>query len=199
MFEFIRGEISDKKPTSVVIETGGVGYFLSIPLSTANRLPSSGVAQIWTHHHVREDHQRLFGFSTKPERELFRLLQKVSGVGPALSIAVLSRTEVPEIASAIAEGRVDYLRSLKGVGPKTAQRIITELEDKVAPFLVGDLPAAGIPAGQGLESDAIQALEVLGCPAKPALQAVRKILAGQSETMQLEDLVRKSLKIVWPT
>ena len=198
MYEFFKGQVEDKGPTHLVLVAAGVGYRFAIPLSTAEVLPRTGEARVWAHLHVREDAMKLFGFATLPERQLFLLLQKVAGIGPTLALAILSRAKVAKLCQAIGEGRVDFLKSLKGVGPKTAQRLITELKDKVgavslaATELGQPLPASG-PA-----DDAIAALEVLGCASKDASKAVDKVLSQEPE-IEIEVLVRKSLRLVWPT
>ncbi|MFT7618923.1 MAG: Holliday junction DNA helicase RuvA [Planctomycetota bacterium] len=197
MYEYLLGQIVEKGPTRVVLDVNGVGYELSVPLSTAEKLPRTGEAKVLTHLHVREDIHKLFGFATHGEREMFLLLKKVSGIGPTLAVAILSRASVMDLCHAIAEGRIDFLKSLKGVGPKTATRLVTELGDKIQ----------GLAAGPGLgditrvdrnSEDAIQALEILGCPPKAARSAVSKIQKDEPE-LEVEAIVRSSLRIIWPS
>lgn len=196
MYEYLRGTIASKSPMSVVLDVAGIGFFVEVPLSTSETLPSSGETKLWTSHYVREDAEKLFGFATTRERELFTLLQKVSGVGPGVALAMLSRASVPDLARAIENGDVALLKSLKGVGPKTAQRVITELRDRIG-HLAAETSATGSAAKGSLIDDAVQALEVLGCPTKAADKAVRAVLAEETPDA-LEELVRKALKVAWP-
>lgn len=197
MYEFIRGQIANKGPTRLILDVNGVGYEIHIPLSTSDALADQGESKVWIHHLVREDLERLYGFATQNERELFRLLLKVSGVGPAIALAILSRASVADICEAIADGRVDFLKSLKGIGPKTAQRLITELKDRVVDLNL-NTSLASSTSSNNLERDAIQALEVLGCASKSAESAVKKALKAEDITT-LEPLVKAALKIVWPS
>ncbi len=197
MYEYFLGQVIEKGPTHVVLDVGGIGHRFSVPLSTAEALPRSGEAKLLAHLHVREDCHKLFGFATKAEREMFLLLKKVSGIGPTLSVAILSRASVTDLCTAIAEGRIDFLKSLKGVGPKTATRLVTELGDKIAHLAAGpgiEFAAPGARTGD----DAVQALEVLGCQSKAAHSAVAKVLKD-NPTIEVEALVRKSLRLVWPS
>lgn len=197
MYDFLRGQVISKSATRLVLEVGGIGFELECPLSSLERFRVGQTAKVLCHLHVREDLMKLHGFALEEERELFRLLQKVSGVGPGLALQILSRAGVREIAQAIAEGRADVLKSLKGVGPKTAQRLVTELSDKVGAFVGGALPAGPAATLSALEEDASQALEVLGCPAKQARAAVQKVVAEEPE-IEVDALVRRALKLVWP-
>lgn len=196
MYDFLRGKVAAKGASRLVLEVGGVGYELDCPLSSLAKFRVGAEAKVLAHLHVREEVMKLFGFASEEEREFFRLLQKVAGVGPGLALQILSRAGTQELARAIAEGRADVLKSLKGVGPKTAQRLVTELSDKVAPFLGGPVVAAGPGPLSALEEDASQALEVLGCPAKQARAAVQKVVA-ENPDIEVDALVRRALKLVF--
>lgn len=131
----LRGQVLEKTPAGIVLECGGVGYALTVPLSTFDRLPATGQeASLEIHHLVREDDQLLFGFATARERTFFRALLGITGIGPKLALAVLSGLTPGELAAAIAEGDVRRLSSISGVGKKTAERIIVELKDKIDPL-----------------------------------------------------------------
>ena len=131
----LRGTVLEKTPAGIVLECGGVGYALTVPLSTFDRLPATGQeASLEIHHLVREDDQLLFGFATERERTFFRALLGITGIGPKLALAVLSGLTPGELAAAIAEGDVRRLSSISGVGKKTAERIIVELKDKIDPL-----------------------------------------------------------------
>ena len=135
MIAYIRGMLAEKEPTRAVVEAGGVGYELLIPLSTYDRLPKTGAeAKLLACHVVREDDECLYGFATQPEREMFERLTAVSGVGPKIAIAILSGSGIAELSLAIASGNVKRISAIKGVGKKTAEKICLELRDKVRAF-----------------------------------------------------------------
>lgn len=192
MYDFIRGKVASASPTRIVIDVGGVGYLLEVPLSTYEALPKKGDAQVWVQLHVREDALRLFGFATVEERSLFNLLQSVSGVGPTVGLNILSRARVAEICDAIVREDIAYLKSLKGVGPKTAARLVTELKEKAAQFSTGAQATPRSAAG-AIEDDAIQALEILGYPTKSAMAAVHEA-AETKAASTVGELVRAALK-----
>ena len=132
MIAYIRGVLSEKAPDRVVIEAGGVGYELLIPVSSFDRLPrEGGEVKLLVWHCVREDDEMLFGFATKEEREMFLKLTQVSGVGPKIALAILSGSSIGELSLAIASGNAKRISSIKGVGKKTAEKICVELKDKV--------------------------------------------------------------------
>jgi Holliday junction DNA helicase RuvA subunit len=145
MIAYIRGILAEKEPTRAVVEAGGVGYELFIPLSTYDRLPRQGEeAKLLAAHVVRDDAEALFGFATAEEREMFTMLVSVSGVGPKIALSMLSGTSLGDLAQAIAGGDVKRISSIKGVGRKTAGKICVELKDKVSQ-LVLVFPALCIP------------------------------------------------------
>ncbi|MEZ6195815.1 MAG: Holliday junction branch migration protein RuvA [Planctomycetota bacterium] len=197
MYDYLRGRVASKHLQELSIEVQGVGYALEAPLSTTEVLREGQDVQVWVHHHVREDAHKLFAFATPEERRLFRLLQKVNGVGPGVALGMLSRARVDDICAAIAAERIDILKSLKGVGPKTAQRLVTELKDVVGALAPASGPAPEASGSTAIGEDAIQALEVLGCPPKAARDAVARVLAA-GEALPLETVVRRALKTVWP-
>ncbi|MCA9322776.1 MAG: Holliday junction branch migration protein RuvA [Planctomycetes bacterium] len=197
MFDFLEGRIARRGPTVIVLDVGGVGYELSCPLSSTEALTGLSKARLWVWLHVREDIFKLYGFATEDERSLFSLLQKVNGIGPTLAVALLSRARVPDLATAIDEGRTDFLKSLKGVGPKTAQRLITELKDRMGGFATGTAAGPDSAPTGSVASDAVAALEVLGCAEKSARDAVRKVLTNDPKA-PLDTVVRLALRHIWP-
>ena len=199
MIGHLRGNVLEKHPNQVVVEAGGVGYDVQIPISTYTSLPDVGAAvSLHIYTHVREDALALFGFATPEEKALFERLISVSGIGPKLAITVLSGLGTPELVNAIRSSDVPRLVRIPGVGKKTAERIVLELKDK----LVG-VDAAGktVPAVESgfslspLESDVLSALQNLGCGRAPAEEAVRKAKErGAPESF--EPLFRAALGLV---
>ena len=179
MIGHLRGTVIEKHPNQVLIEAGGVGYDVQIPISTYTSLPDQGSAvglRIYTH--VREDALQLFGFATVQEKTVFERLIAVSGIGPTLAIKVLSGLATAELIAAIRNGDVARLVRIPGVGKKTAERIVLELKDKLAAVDMGEraVSAAEVgPAFSTLERDVLSALQNLGCARPAAEEAVRKV------------------------
>lgn len=197
MIAFLDGTLVEKQPTHVILDVGGIGYEVSIPLSSFDRLPAAGDrCRLLTHHHVREDAHQLFGFVTPVERQLFELLISVSGIGPKLGLSALSGLSVREIKAAIVGGDSKRLSSISGIGKKTAERMILELRDK---FSAGEaLEALAGPEERSTEDqksrDAIAALIALGYrqdEARKMVLAARRALPEDSVTV--ESLIKKSL------
>jgi Holliday junction DNA helicase RuvA len=191
MIEFIKGTITELSPAHVVIETGGIGYFVNISLSTYSSLEGKNDYQILIHEIIREDSHQLFGFADIRERDIFRNLISVSGVGAATSRMMLSSLTPPEIEKAILSSDVNTLKSIKGIGLKTAQRIIVDLKDKL-----------GKPAGTGeifaftdntKREEALSALVMLGFGKNAVLKVLDKILK-EEKILSVEDLIKKALK-----
>ncbi len=191
MYEFIQGEIAQLTPTQVIVEAGGVGYAIHISLNTYSSLNGMPRAKVFTHLIVREDAHLLYGFATLAERELFRNLLSVNGVGAATALMMLSSLSADEIASAITTENVNLLKSVKGIGLKTAQRIIIELKDKM-----GKVAAAGqilIPSDNTIQNEALSALVMLGFARKDAEKAIAGILNEQSG-LSVEIVIKHALK-----
>ena len=195
MIAYIRGTLEEKAPDRVVIEAGGVGYELLIPVSTFDRLPrEGGDAKLLAWHCVREDDEMLFGFATKEEREMFLKLTQVSGVGPKIALAILSGSSIGELSLAIASGNAKRISSIKGVGKKTAEKICVELKDKVSA-----LAALAATARRGADDkapvirDAILALTALGFGEEAANKMVTKVLADEPGIKDAEALIRLAL------
>lgn len=193
MIDFLEGRLAAKAPTHATLEAHGVGFHLHIPLSTFEALPAGGSVHLHTHLHVQQDALRLFGFATTAERDCFRLLIGISGVGPSTAIGILSGCSVPQLAAAISTGDEAILRRIKGVGPKTAQRLIVELRDSRA---LKALPGTGEPpaAVDALAQDAVLALISLGHTPAAAEQAVRAAMAEIPPGRPVGEIVRKALQ-----
>ena len=199
MIGHLRGTVLEKRPAEVIVDTGGVGYQVQIPISTYTALPDRGATvalRIYTH--VREDTLALFGFATPEEKQLFEQLISISGIGPKLAITVLSGLAAPDLVAAIRNGDVAQLVRIPGVGKKTAERIVLELKDKVAAMDgAGKSPAAvePVPAFNALERDVLSALQNLGCTRPVAEEAVRKVKQrGAPDTF--EPFFRAALAVV---
>jgi Holliday junction DNA helicase RuvA len=188
MFESIRGRLVSRSPAHAVVEAGGLGYAVSVPLSTYERLPQKGdEVTLRLHLVVREDEWRLYGFADEEERALFRACLKVSGVGPATALALLSGMAPRDLRAAVSGGDVVALQRVKGVGKKTAERLVVELKDAL-----GSAPraAGGVPAGP--LSDAAAALVALGLTEGEAAERLRRV--PQAADLPLAEVVRKALR-----
>ena len=196
MIAYLNGILESKSPAMAVVECGGVGYECFIPLSTYDRLPATGSAvKLLTCHVVREDAQTLYGFYTDDEKKTFELVTSVSGVGPKLALAVLSGMTVGELQLSIAEGNSKRLATVKGIGKKTAERIVVELKDKVNPIeaLANGKAAAGDAARGTVLRDAMLALTALGFSEDTARQQVQRVLEADPAVADTETLIRRAL------
>ena len=197
MIAFLHGKLADATPTHVVVDCNGVGYSVFIPLSSYDKLPpKGGDVKLLTYHHVvpREGTQQLFGFVTPDEREMFLLLISVSGIGPKLALNILSSTSISMLRNAIASGDVKVLCALRGIGKKTAERLVVELKDKIGDgvTLVGKGAAVSV-ADQKL-TDAILALISLGYKQMDAHKAVLAAAEKLGPSAGVEQLVRAALR-----
>lgn len=191
MYEYIEGQIDEINPALLVIESNGVGYAVHISLNTFSALNGKKQARIFTHLIVREDAHLLYGFSSRSERELFRQLLSVNGVGAATALMMLSSLSPDEIISAISTENINLLKSVKGIGLKTAQRIIIDLKDKLS-----KVPVSGqilIPSDNTLQNEALSALVMLGFSRKDAEKAVVGILTGMPGA-SVETVIKQALK-----
>jgi len=198
VYSFLSGILAERSLTSVTIDVNGIGFQLSIPLSTSQKLPQVGEKiRLLVHHVVREDAQLLFGFATEEERSLFRLLLGVSGIGPKLAITVLSGLGIGELKRAIVDGSVPGLTAISGIGRKTAERMIIELREKIVIEGRTDEGKAGaaLSKNEALVEDSIRALVSLGYSKQNAKAAIQKVLSGRdSGRLSAESLIRESLK-----
>lgn len=181
----------EKNPTHVIIECGGVGYFVNISLHTFSKIPDSERINLFTHLQVKEDSHTLFGFAEKSEREIFRLLLSVSGIGSSTARTMLSSLSPPQIKEAIAIGNVAAIQAIKGIGAKTAQRVILDLKDKI--LKVYDMAEVSIDSNNTNKEEALSALEVLGFARRPAEKAVDKVL-NQDPSLSVENIIKHALK-----
>jgi len=200
MFEYIKGAVAELSPTHVVVEAGSIGYHVLISLQTFSVLQKeNGQVHLWLHHHVREDAQLLYGFAHKNEREMFRLLIATSGIGPNTARMILSSLSSEELRQALLTEDVIRLKAIKGIGLKTAQRMIVELKDKVAKAgFEGD--SFTQPAGHtghlihsSLRAEASLALQMLGFP-KAAVEKTVDHIQRQFPDYSLEELIKVALK-----
>lgn len=193
MIAHIQGTLAEASPARVVVDCHGVGYLLTIPLSSYPHLPAIGQpVRLFTYHHVhpQEGTHQLFGFATAAERDLFLLLISVTGIGPKLACNILSFANADELRRAIAAGDVRFLAALRGIGKKTAERLVLELKEKVA---AAQTPAAPV-AAEPQWNDAVLALESLGFKSADARDAVRRALPKLGANPSLEEIIRAALR-----
>ena len=200
MITFLQGLLSESLPTQIVVDVGGVGYQVFIPLSSYDRLPAVGSpVKVLTHLQVREDAHILYGFMSLPERDLFRLLvNNVSGIGPKIALSVLSGMSVNNFKNAVVTNDISALSKISGVGKKTAERMVLELRDKLgvaATWEAASSEHAPAPEETAI-SDAVLALISLGYTQVDAHKAVKQIYKTGGEIPKAEDLVRQALKIL---
>ena len=194
MIEYISGEVVELTPTSAVIETsGGVGYFLNISLNTYSGLKQGERTRLYVHEAIREDAYTLYGFKGHRERELFQILISVSGVGPNTARMILSGLSPQEFEQVIATENVALLKSVKGIGAKTAQRIIVDLKDKIK--AVGSTLVNSIPAASLTYEEAVAALSMLGFAPQASQKVVQKILQ-EKPGAPVEEVIKQSLKML---
>ena len=193
MIALLRGVLAEKHPNQAIVETGGVGYDVTIPVSTFTKLPDAGSeVRLRIHTHVREDALALYGFLTQDEKALFEKLISVSGIGPTLAVKILSGLAAPDLVLSIRRGEVEKLVKLPGVGKKTAERLVLELRDKLPEPAAED--GHPQPSLSGIDEDVLSALLNLGCTRVAAEAAVRKARAGGTPD-QFEPLFRKALEL----
>ena len=192
MYEYIQGKVAEVTPASAVIDAGGVGYYLQISLETFAAIEHAAEAKLYTHYVVREDAQLLYGFATKIERELFRMLLSVSGVGGNTARMILSTYSPAELQGIIKSGNAVLLKNVKGLGLKTAQKILVELTGKMTLL---DAPGAsdGLAAADASAGEAVEALVMLGFAKAASEKAVQAVLREQPSAA-VEELIRMALK-----
>ncbi|NNC46607.1 MAG: Holliday junction branch migration protein RuvA [Winogradskyella sp.] len=191
MIAHLEGKLVEKNPTDVIIDCNGVGYHLHISLNTFSQIPDQENLKLYTHLQVREDSHTLYGFSTKVERELFRLLISVSGIGASIARAMLSSLDPDQIKEGIASGNVALIQSIKGIGAKTAQRVIIDLKDKV--LKIYGIEELSVSQSNTHKDEALSALEVLGFNKKQAEKAIDKIVVNQPDA-PVEVIIKEALK-----
>jgi Holliday junction DNA helicase RuvA len=195
MIALLRGVLLEKHPNQAIVETGGVGYDVTIPVSTFTHLPEAGAeVRLRIHTHVREDALALYGFLTQDEKALFEKLIGVSGIGPTLAVKILSGLAAPDLIHAIRRGELERLVRIPGIGKKTAERMVLELRDKL-PAVTGEEPEAAAATLSPIDQDVLSALLNLGCARPQAESAVRKAKAAGVAT-EFEPLFRRALELV---
>lgn len=191
MFEYIKGSVISLTPAAIVVEAGEIGYFIHISLTTYSLLHGSEKAKLFLHQVIREDAHILYGFFDQTERELFRLLISVNGIGANTAIMMLSSHKPDEIQHAILNENVGFLKNIKGIGIKTAQRVIIDLKDKIGKSAAGDLL---FRSGENpVRSEAVAALEMLGFNKKAVEKLVDQVLTEQP-AIAVENLIKLALK-----
>ena len=191
MITHLKGRLVEKNPTYVVIECAGVGYFVNISLHTFSKITDSENIQLYTHLQVKEDSHTLYGFAENSEREIFRLLLSVSGIGSNIARTMLSSLTPLQIKNAIACGDVPTIQAIKGIGAKTAQRVILDLKDKV--LKIYDIDEVSPNLNNTNKEEALSALEVLGFGTKQSEKAVDAVLK-QDPSLSVEGIIKLALK-----
>lgn len=192
MYEYIDGKLAFKCPTYVVIETGGIGYRINISLNTYSALKDQERCKLFTWLVVKEDSHTLFGFADEGERRLFLHLISVNGIGPTTGRMMLSSISPIEIEHAIIQGDVNQIKRIKGIGPKSAQRLIIELQDKLKKDGTGTL--ISIPQNNSSKDEALSALVMLGFVKNTAEKAVDAAVRSSTETLSVESIIKIALK-----
>lgn len=192
MIAFVRGQFAVKTPARVVVDVNGVGYDLQISLNTFSAISNKESGLLFTHLHITENAQTLFGFAELAEKEMFLQLISVSGVGAATARMMLSGMRPDEIARAIVQGNTRQLEGIKGIGKKSAERLIVELRDKLGKHALDS--SFTIASPQTVDGDAVNALIALGIGRPMAEQAVKKTMAAPPENKTLEEIIKQALK-----
>ena len=191
MITHLKGKLVEKHPTYVIIECAGVGYYVNISLNTYSEIPDQESILLFTHLHIREDAHVLYGFAQRSEREIFRLLISVSGIGTSTARTLLSSLSPDEVRDAIASGDVVKIQGVKGIGAKTAQRVIVDLKDKI--LKIYDISEVSPDSNNTNREEALSALEVLGFVRKSSERAVDKVLS-QDSSLSVEDIIKQALQ-----
>ena len=191
MIAYLQGKLVEKNPTDVIIECNGVAYFLNISLYTYSKIPDAEVIKLYTHLIIREDAHTLYGFWDKAEREIFKLLISVSGIGASTARTMLSSIPPLQLREAIASGDVSSIQSVKGIGAKTAQRVILDLKDKI--LKIYGIEEVIPSQSNTTKEEALSALEVLGFSVKQSEKIVDKILK-ETPNLAVEEIIKKALK-----
>jgi Holliday junction DNA helicase RuvA len=191
MIAHLQGKLVEKTPTQVVIDCGGVGYHVNISLHTYSLLPTTDFIKLFTHLQIKEDAHTLFGFVEKSEREIFKLLLSVSGIGASIARTMLSSLDPKQITNAIASGDLVTIQSIKGIGSKTAQRVILDLKEKVLKLY--DLDEISMSQNNTNRDEALSALEVLGFVRKASERIVEKIIKDAPDST-VEFIIKQALK-----
>ena len=193
MLEYITGKVSELSPTFLIIENNGIGYFVKISLNCYSKIGESNEVKIFIHEVIREDTYDLYGFAEKEEREIYRKLISVSGVGPNTALVMISSLSTSEIITAISTGDVNTIKSVKGIGLKTAQRVIVDLKDKIGNM--SENIELFDNKGNTIKEESLSALIMLGFNKKQAEKAIDKIVKDGKET-DVEGVIKAALKLL---
>ena len=191
MITHLKGKLVEKSPTNVVIEVNGIGYWVNISLTTFSQIPDNENIKLYTHLQIKEDSHSLYGFYSKNEREIFRLLISVSGVGTSTARTMLSSLDPQQVVEAISSNNVSIVQSVKGIGSKTAQRLIIELKDKI--LKIYDLDETYVNSNNTTREEALSALEVLGINKKSSERLVDNIIK-ENQDISVEEIIKETLK-----
>ena len=191
MITHVKGRLVEKTPTSVIIECNGIGYLINISLHTFSQIPDNENLKLFTHLQIKEDSHTLYGFFTIKEREIFRLLISVNGIGSSIARTMLSSISPDQIIEAISRENVSLIQSVKGIGSKTAQRVIIDLRDKI--LKVYDLDEGFASVNNTNREEALSALEVLGINKKSSERLVDKIVV-ETPDISVESIIKETLK-----
>jgi Holliday junction DNA helicase RuvA len=194
MYAYLQGKFTYKSPAQVYIDVNGVGFEVNISLNTYSHVQNLDHGKLYTHLQVKEDAHTLFGFFDRQEKDMFLLLTGVSGVGAATARMMLSSLKPEEVSLAIVQSNVKLLESVKGIGKKTAERLVLELKDKMGKNALDSNLSTLM--GNSLEMDALNALTALGISRSQAENAIQKIIRAEPAVSQLEDLIKKALKAI---
>ena len=194
MYAYLQGKFTYKSPAQVFVDVNGIGFEVNISLTTYSAIQQLHEGKLFIHLQVKEDGHTLYGFFDKEEKEMFLMLISVSGVGAATARMMLSSLRSDEVSKAILQGNVRLLESVKGIGKKTAERLVLELKDKVNKHSTAT--ADSLPGASTIENDALTALTALGISRAQADQAVQKITRAEPGIIILEDLIKKALKAI---
>ena len=191
MITHLKGKLVEKSPTNVVIEVNGIGYWVNISLTTFSQIPDNENIKLFTHLQIKEDSHSLYGFYSKKEREIFRLLISVSGVGTSTARTMLSSLNPQQVVEAISLNNVSIVQSVKGIGSKTAQRLIIELRDKI--LKIYNLDETYANSNNTTREEALSALEVLGINKKSSERLVDNIIK-ENQDISVEEIIKETLK-----
>ncbi len=194
MYAYLQGKFTYKSPAQVYVDVNGVGYEVNISLNTYSHIQNLEQGKLFTHLQVKEDGHTLFGFFDRQEKEMFVLLIAISGIGAATARMMLSSLKPEEVSRAIIQSNIKLLESVKGIGKKTAERLVLELKDKMGKQSFD--ANHSLKMGNSLEQDALNALTALGISRSQAEQSIQKIIQAEPSVLQLEDLIKKALKAI---
>lgn len=194
MYAYLQGKFTFKSPAQVYVDVNGIGFEVNISLNTYSHIQNLEQGKLFTHMQVKEDGHLMYGFFDRAEKDMFVSLIAVSGVGAATARMMLSSLKPDEVSRAILQGNVKLLESVKGIGKKTAERLVLELKDKIGKHSLD--ANLSVQMGNSLEQDALNALTALGISRSQAEQSIQKIILAEPSVLKLEDLIKKALKAI---